>query len=408
MSSSTTQHEAAAKAAPATLKEIVKSPKAVWELARDSVTAWIDDYAPSMGAAISYYTVFSIAPLLLIVISIAGLVLGSDAASGRIFAQLEGLLGPEGAAAIQGMVKSASTAGKGTFGTIAGIVTMLIGATTVFNELQSALDRIWRAPAAEKKEGIWTLIRTRFLSFGLILAIGFLLLVSLIASAAISAIGDLWSPSVDGGWEVAFQVINFVVSVAIVTVLFALIYKYLPRAKIGWHDVWIGAGVTALLFTIGKTLIGLYIGKSGVVSGFGAAGSIVVVLLWVYYSGQIFLLGAEFTWLYAYRFGSRRGEEPEPATVGKGAATGERARQKTTTTTGPLDTAPAGAAVLTPQTLVAGIPEKKVHWAVKAGGAIAAAAATGVLLEYGARKYRLIGPRERRAYYLRRMKRAFA
>ena len=407
MTSETRNEVAKAKQAPATMKEIAKNPKAIWHLARDSVTAWIDDFAPSMGAAISYYTVFSIAPLLLIVISIAGLVLGSDAASGRIFAQLEGLLGPDGAAAIQGMVKSASTTGKGTFGTLAGIVMMIIGATTVFNELQSALDRIWRTPAAEKKEGIWNLIRQRFLSFGMILAIGFLLLVSLIASAAISALGELWSPSAEGAWEVVFQVINFIVSVAIVTVLFALIYKYLPRARIGWHDVWIGAAVTALLFTIGKTLIGLYIGKSGVVSGFGAAGSLVVLLLWVYYSGQIFLLGAEFTWLYAYRFGSRRGEDPEPATVGKGAVAGPHAKEKSATAAKP-DTDTAGAPVLTPQTLVAGVLEKKLHWAVKTGGAIAAAAATGALLEYGARKYRLIGPRERRAYYWRRIKRTFA
>ena len=198
------------------------TPSRLFHLFVKAGKAWVADFAPSMGAAISYYTVFSIAPLLLIVISIAGLVLGSEAASGKIFAQLEGMLGAEGAAAIQGMVKSASSDGKGTIGTIVGIVTVLIGATTVFNELQSALDRIWRAPAAAKKEGIWSLIRTRFLSFGMILAIGFLLLVSLVASAALSAFGE-WYGGFFAGWEILLQVVNFVVSVAIVTVLFALI-----------------------------------------------------------------------------------------------------------------------------------------------------------------------------------------
>ena len=290
---------------PARMLDVVKQPKALWKLVKDSVSAWIEDFAPSMGAAISYYTVFSIAPLLLIVISIAGLVLGSEAASGKIFAQLEGMLGAEGAAAIQGMVKSASSDGKGTIGTIIGIVTVLIGATTVFNELQSALDRIWRAPAAAKKEGIWSLIRARFLSFGMILAIGFLLLVSLVASAALSAFGE-WYGGFFAGWEILMQVVNFVVSVGIVTVLFALIYKYMPRVKISWHDVWIGAGVTAVLFTIGKSLIGLYLGRAGVTSVYGAAGSFVLLLLWVYYSAQILFIGAEFTEVYSRRYGSRR------------------------------------------------------------------------------------------------------
>jgi len=303
---------------PVPLAQVLKQPKALFQLVKDSVSAWIDDFAPSMGAAISYYTVFSIAPLLLIVIAVAGLVLGSDAASGKIFAQLQGLIGQEGATAVQGMVKSASSTGKGVFGTVAGVVTLIVGATTVFNELQSALDRIWKSPAAAKSEGIWSLIRTRFLSFGMILGIGFLLLVSLVVSAALSALGDLGC-GLSGVWSIALQVLNFVVSLAVVTVLFALIYKFMPRAKIGWHDVWICAAVTALLFTIGKWAIGLYIGKSGVVSGFGAAGSLVVLLVWVYYSAQIFLLGAEFTWHFAYRFGTRRGETQGKAVADKRA-----------------------------------------------------------------------------------------
>jgi membrane protein len=297
-----------AKPSSSRVRDVLKDPKDLWQLVRDSVSAWIDDFAPSMGAAISYYTVFSIAPLLLIVIAVAGLVLGREAASGQIFAQLQGLLGDEGATAIQGMVESASLSGKSLFATAIGVVTLIIGATTVFTELQSALDRIWESPAAEKKEGIWSLLRSRVLSFGMILAIGFLLLISLVLSAALSALGSWWAPMF-GGWEILLQVVNLVVSLVVVTLLFAMIYKFLPRAKIGWHDVWIGAAATALLFTLGKFLIGLYIGKSSVASGFGAAGSLVIVLVWVYYSAQIFLLGAEFTWVYAFRHGSRRGEK---------------------------------------------------------------------------------------------------
>jgi len=294
------------------VRDVLKNPKELYRLLRDSVSAWIDDFAPSMGAAISYYTVFSIAPLLLIVIAVAGLVLGQDAASGQIFAQLQGLLGDDGAAAIEGMVESASLSGKSFFATAVGVVTLIIGATTVFGELQSALDRIWQSPAAEKKEGIWNLVRTRILSFGMILAIGFLLLISLVVSAGLSALGSWWAPMF-GGWEIVLQIVNFIVSLVVVTALFALIYKFLPRAKIGWHDVWIGAGATSLLFALGKFLIGLYIGKTSVASGFGAAGSLVVVLVWVYYSAQIFLLGAEFTWVYAFRHGSRRGEKKDAA-----------------------------------------------------------------------------------------------
>ena len=288
--------------------------KALLALARDSVSAWLEDFAPSMGAAISYYTIFSIAPLLVIVIAIAGLVFGADAAAGRIYAELAGLLGPAGAEAVQAMVKSASKPERSVLGSIVGVAMLVIGATTVFAELQSALDRIWRTPAAGKPEGIFALLRARLLSFGLILTIGFLLLVSLIVSAALSAAGELWIPD-SASWGAVLHLLDTVISVVIVAGLFAAIYKWLPRASIAWGDVWTGAAVTALLFTVGKLLIGLYIGKSGVVSGFGAAASIVVLMVWVYYSAQIFLLGAEFTWLYAYRFGSRRGQRMDDPTI---------------------------------------------------------------------------------------------
>ena len=296
----------------ANFRYLAKNPKVLWGLVRDAVSAWSEDYAPSMGAALSYYTVFSIAPLLLIVISIAGLVFGREAASGQIFETLGGLVGDEGAKAIQGMVNSASDTGKSTFGAIIGVVTLLLGATTVFGELQTDLDRIWKAPAAEKKEGLWNMLRTRVLSFGLILAIGFLLLVSLVVSAGLAALGNLWG-DLAGGMEALLHVVNFIVSFAVITALFAVMYRFLPRVKVAWPDVWIGAAFTSLLFTIGKFLIGLYIGKSSVASGFGAAGSLVVVLLWVYYSAQIFLFGAEFTAIYAHRYGSRVGEEFDAA-----------------------------------------------------------------------------------------------
>ena len=281
--------------------------KQIWALIKAATSSWVDDYAPSMGAALSYYTLFSIAPLLLIVISIAGMVFGEEAARGEIFGQLNGFMGSEAAAAIQGLLESVNKPAKGALATIVGVALVLIGATSVFAELQDAMDRIWRAPARHKTTGLWALLRTRLLSFGMILSIGFLLMVSLVMGATLSAFSRWWSPLFTG-WETVAQVINTLFSFAITMLAFAMIYKIMPRVKIAWRDVWIGAGVTAILFTAGKFLIGFYIGRSGVVSGFGAASSIVIVLIWVYYSAQIFLIGAEFTWVYAHIFGSRKGQ----------------------------------------------------------------------------------------------------
>lgn len=281
-----------------------------WRLLVDSVWSWIEDFAPSMGAAISYYTLFSLAPLLLIIVSVAGLVFGEEAARGEVFAQIEGLLGADGASATQDLLRSVETSGKGTLGSVTGIVLLAIGATTVFAELQSALDRIWRSPRQKQPGGVWGTIRSRLLSFGLILALGFLLIVSLVVSAALSALGTWWAPAF-GAWETLAQAANFGFSFAVLTAIFALIYKWMPSVDIAWRDVILGSAVTALLFTIGKLAIGVYIGTSGIASGFGAASSIVVVLVWVYYSAQIFLLGAEFTWVYAQRYGSRRPARPE-------------------------------------------------------------------------------------------------
>jgi len=276
-----------------------------WGLVRRTIGAWLDDYAPSMGAALAYYTIFSIAPLLLIVIAVTGWFFGAEAARGEILAQLEGLMGRDGAMMIEGLIKSANDPAKSAWATVTGVVLLLIGATTVFGELQDALDRIWRAPVKVNSGGIFKLVQTRLLAFGMIFGISFLLMVSLIVSAGLSALGKWWAP-LFAGWEVVAQLVNFFASFALITALFALIYKFMPRVRVAWRDVWFGAAFTSLLFTIGKLLIGLYIGKSGVASVFGAAGSLVVLLLWVYYSAQIFLLGAEYTWVYAHELGSRK------------------------------------------------------------------------------------------------------
>jgi len=297
------------------------TPKSWWALVQTAISAWIEDYAPSMGAALSYYTVFSLAPLLLIVVSVAGLVFGQDAVRGELFSQLQGLMGSDAAKAIQDLLASVNKPGKGVAGTIVGVALLLFGATTVFGELQDALDRIWRAPAREKG-GLWALLRARLLSFGMILGLAFLLMVSLVLGAAISALGKWWG-SAFGGWETLLQIVNLVVGFGLTTLVFAMIYKLMPRVHVRWHDVWLGALVTAALFSVGKFLIGLYIGKSGVASGFGAAGSLIVVLLWVYYSAQIFLVGAEFTWVYAKTFGSLRGVEGVAEVTAKATAAGE-------------------------------------------------------------------------------------
>jgi membrane protein len=297
--------------------------KSIYALLKTSVSQWTDDFASSMGAALSYYTVFSIAPLLVIAIAVAALVFGQSVAQHEVLDQLRGLLGPEGANAVESMLVSAQKPKEGILAGALSIVTLLIGATTVFNELESDLNRIWRVPA-QKRSGVWNLLRTRLLSFGMVVSVGFLLLVSLIASAALAAWGKYWS-----GWffgiELALQAANLLLSLAVFTLFFALMYKVLPRVRIAWRDVWIGAIVTSLLFTMGKFLIGLYIGRASVASSYGAAGALVVLLLWVYYSSQVLLFGAEFTRAYAESHGSRRQnptvEEPSigPATNRVGA-----------------------------------------------------------------------------------------
>jgi membrane protein len=302
---------ALAPAPPRHREHVRPTFKQWWSLSKQALTAWKEDYAPSMGAALSYYSIFSMAPLLLIVISVAGLVFGQDAARGEVFGQLRGLMGPEAAKAVEDILTSVNKPSQGIVSTIIGLVVLMVGATTVFGELQDALDRIWRAPARDRSGGLWTLLRSRMLSFGMILGIAFLLMVSLVLGAVVSAISKLWGDAFLG-WEILAQFINVALGFALTTGVFAMIYKIMPRVRVRWHDVWLGSAVTALLFTLGRFLIGLYIGKSGVASGFGAAGSLIVIFVWVYYSAQIFLMGAEFTWLYAKTFGSMRNLADKP------------------------------------------------------------------------------------------------
>jgi membrane protein len=284
---------------------MLSTAQASWTLIKRVSNSWLDDYVPSMGAALAYYTMFSLAPLLLIVISVAGLVFGQDAARGEIETELRALMGETGAKAVQDLLASVRKPAEGAIATVLGVALLLIGATSVFGELQDSLDRIWHVPARKRSSGLVALLRTRLLSFGMILAIGFLLIVSLVVSAALATVGRWWSPAF-GGWYAVAAVTDALGGFALVAAMFALIYKVMPSVHVHWKDVWIGAIFTAILFMVGKSLIGLYIGSSGVVSGFGAAGSLVVVMVWVYYSAQIFLIGAEFTWVYANAFGSRK------------------------------------------------------------------------------------------------------
>ncbi len=267
------------------------------DLFKQSGTAWVADNAPSMGAALAFYSAFSLAPLLIIVIAIASAVYGEDAARGAIVAQLAGLVGASAAEAIQALLKAAQETATGVVATVVGGITLLIGATTVMVELQDDLDRIWKA-APREGSGVLTILRARLLSLGIILAIGFLLLVSLVLTGAVAAAGKYWG-TIFPGMALFLYVANFLLSLAVVTVLVAMLYKWLPNAVIAWRDVWIGALTTAVLFSVGQIAIGFYLGRSAIASAYGAAGALVVLLLWLYYSAQIFLLGAEFTQVYA-------------------------------------------------------------------------------------------------------------
>jgi len=285
----------------------LKSPQQRWRsyvsMLRAAIQAWATHRASSMGASLAFYASFSLAPMFVIVIAIAGMVFGEDAARGEVVDQLSGLVGSAGAQAVQGLIEGASNVGQGVLAGIIAVTLLLLAATKAFAELKDSLDVIWGSQSA-RTSGIVKLLHGRLLSFGLILTLGFLLLVSLLLSAALVALQKYW-----GGWfsDVAWitEGINSLVSFLVVSTLFAFIYKWLPDAAIAWRDVVVGALVTAGLFTLGKFLIGFNLGNSAIASSFGAAGSLVVILLWIYYSSQILFFGAEFTRVYADRRGSR-------------------------------------------------------------------------------------------------------
>ena len=279
-----------------------------WKMLKDTVLAFINDEALSRGAAIAFYTVTSIAPVLLIVIAIAGLAFGQEAAQNAITAQLSDLMGQQTAEVLQAAVANASSKSSGITATIIGIVTLLVTASGVFGEMQSALNAIWKAKP--KGTTVSRLIRARAASLGLVVTLGFLLMVSLVVSTALTAFGNYLDAILPFG-KIILTVLNVLVSLLLISCLFAAIYKVLPDRDLQWSDVIVGAIATAILFTIGKSLISWYIGSSAVASSFGAAGALIVLLLWVYYSAQTFLLGAEFTKVYATTRGSMRDEDPD-------------------------------------------------------------------------------------------------
>ena len=278
---------------------------AAWKMLKETVLAFIDDGALSRGAAIAFYTVTSIAPVLLIVIAIAGLAFGRNAAQNAITAQLSGLMGQQTAEVLQTAVANAASKSSGILATIIGLITLIVTASGVFGEMQTSLNAIWKANP--KGTTVSRLIRARAASLGLVAALGFLLMVSLVVSTGLTAFGNYLDSILPFG-KVILTVLNFVVSIILISFLFAAIYKVLPDRNLEWGDVMVGAIVTAVLFTVGKSIISWYIGSSAVASSFGAAGALLVLLLWVYYSAQIFLLGAEFTKIYANRHGSKQGD----------------------------------------------------------------------------------------------------
>jgi membrane protein len=278
------------------------TPDRLRAVLRQTFTGWWSDNVPRMGAALAYYTLFALAPVLVVVITVGGMAFGPDAVRGEIVAQIEDLVGRDGARAVQAILESAANSHWSIPATIIGAIAFFLGATGAFLELQDDLDAIWRVKPRSRGNFLRDLLMQRVISFGLVLGFAFLLLTSLVVSAALSAahtyVGNAL-PGIAALWAVGYVV----VSLGVITLLFAMIYKVLPDVKLTWADVWVGAAVTAGLFTIGKFLIGLYLGTSGFASTYGAAGSVIVILVWVYYSSQIVLLGAEFTRAWVERFG---------------------------------------------------------------------------------------------------------
>lgn len=275
----------------------------LWTLLKETVLAFIDDDALSRGASMAFYAVTSLAPILLIVVAIAGLVFGEDAARHALSGQFQSLMGQQSADLLQGAIQNAGTKSSGILATIIGVVTLLVTASGVFGEMQSALNVIWKA--SPQGTTVSRLIWARAASLGLVASLGFLLLISLVVSAVISAMGDYVNTYLPFG-KIILMVLNVAISFALIAVLFAAIYKILPDKRLQWRDVIVGATVTSLLFTIGKSLIGWYLGTSAAASTYGAAGALMIILLWIYYTSEIFLLGAEFTKVYAKHHGSQQ------------------------------------------------------------------------------------------------------
>lgn len=271
---------------------------------RRALMAWLDDYAPSMGAALAYYTLFSIAPLLVIAIAVASLVFGEEVARGELVAQMQSLIGSEGAFAVQSLLRRAQEPSKDIVALGLSLIVLMLGAASLSGELQSDLDRIWRTPETSAPASLSAQIWSRLRAMVLVIGLGTVLLLTLLSSAAIAALG-FWQQGWLSGWQMRGQWINSATAFTIATLIFAMLYKFLPRAHIAWRDVWVGALVTSLLFEAGKLLIAFYLASSGVASGLGAAGSMLALLLWVYFSAQIFLFGAELTWVYAHERGSQ-------------------------------------------------------------------------------------------------------
>jgi membrane protein len=281
--------------------------KAMTSLLMQAGAAWFADNAPRFGAALAFYTLFSLAPVLIVTVSVAGAVFGNKAAQGEVIRQFQGLMGTQGATAIETILKSINRPALGTFATALGLFAILIGASGAFNELQDALNTIWRVD--NKTDNFWMVtIRQRFLSLGLVLATGFVLLTSLVVNAALSA-AESYINNVVPKSVIFLESINFVFSFCIITFLFALIFKFIPDTPIPWRDVWMGAAVASILFTVGKVIIGFYLSHSALTSAYGAAASLVIFLIWIYYSAQILLFGAELTHVYALKYGSQMGAD---------------------------------------------------------------------------------------------------
>lgn len=277
--------------------------KGIWEILKESFSGFSEHKITKMAGSLSYYTVFSMAPLLILIISLCSLFLGREAVEGQIYAQLEGFMGKDTAAQLQHIIKKAALSGKGTMAAIIGGVTLLIGATTIFGEIQDSINTIWGLKPKPKK-GWVKMLQNRFLSFSVIVSLGFLLLVSLAVTSVVDALSGRLQAAFPDVAVVIFYILNQLITLGIVTLIFAVIFKVLPDAKIKWKDILLGAVITALLFMVGKFGISFYISKSNVGSTYGAAGSLVVILLWAYYSSIILYFGAEFTKAYAVKYGS--------------------------------------------------------------------------------------------------------